>query len=256
MDFVDSSSPPAPDTKHGYALEFPFLGVWAEEEVSTFGHMSERVEIIDEIDDDNEDDAADDDDDDDDNDKDNMVTDLSPTYSIRTTQRKKKVIKNHHKGPIPEGYITSARKRQKTYSKRVKSLFTQGYRLHSMCGARIKIEITNEQGKTRSMCMPPFMTRSVMQQAGESAINVQEITEPLAPVEGTPKKRPMLIKQSSNTKTIKNLPGKKKGKENALSPNMKRVRNKCSICKIIFDSAADKAFQKKKWEKASCMDRV
>lgn len=118
-----------------------------------------------------------------------------------------------------------------------------------MCGARIKIEITNELGKTRSMSMPPFMTRSVMQQAGESAINVQEITEPLAPVDGTPKKRPMLIKQSSNTKTIKNLPGKKKGKENALSPNMKRVRNKCSICKIIFDSAADKAFQKKNGRK-------
>lgn len=45
--------------KSKHEEDFPFLGVWAEEEVSTFEHMSERVEIIDKIDDDNDDDDKD-----------------------------------------------------------------------------------------------------------------------------------------------------------------------------------------------------
>lgn len=61
----------------------------------------------------------------------------------------------------------------------------------------------NLEKKTTSLSMPPFMTRSVMQQAGESSIKpVQENTEPLAQVEGTPKKRPILIQQNSKTKTF------------------------------------------------------
>lgn len=110
----------------------------------------------------------------------------------------------------------------------------------------MQLKIKRETGKETCLSLPkPIVRRHVKTQAGPSFIKRQSS----APVEGTPKKRPIPLPQpeTSQSKTISNLPGKKK--QCQFSPNVARIKNKCMFCKIIFDSAADKVFRKKNGRK-------
>jgi hypothetical protein len=87
-----------------------------------------------------------------------------------------------------------------------------------MCGVDVQLKIKRETGKETCLSLAkPIVRRLVKIQAGPSFIKRQNP----APVEGTPRKRPIPQPQpeisQSAFKTIGNLPGKK---SNANSPVM------------------------------------
>jgi len=117
-----------------------------------------------------------------------------------------------------------------------------------MCGVDVQLKIKRETEKETCLSLPkPIVRRHVKTQAGPSFIKRQSP----APVESTPKKRPIPQPQpeisQSASKTISNLPGKK---AMPTLPYVTRIKNKCMFCKVIFDSAADKVFRKNGRKKA------
>ena len=121
-------------------------------------------------------------------------------------------------------------------------LFFKAEQIHLITGAKIKVTITNgDTGKTVKYDSSNTLIRNAAIQCGESSLPTRELNR-IQNTVNTPKK----VTRSRATidkMVVQNLPGKKKTPP--VKPH-KKVTGKCKVCSIIYESAKDKAFRKKR----------